>query len=593
MTRVAIYARYSSDNQKPTSIEDQVRICRERAEREGWTITEVYKDYAISGTSTINRTDFKRLVQDANNREFSLILSEALDRLSRDQEDIAGFYKRMQFMNVKIFTLQEGEITPLHIGMKGTMNALYITDLAAKVRRGQRGRVEQGKIGGGNGYGYDVVKRFDEKGEPVRGERTINEDHAKIIRRIFDEYVAGKSPKAIAAQLNREGVAGPSGKGWSQSTINGNWQRGSGLLNNEIYAGVIAWNKVRYVKNPDTGKNVTRPNPESEWIRKEVPELRIVDQGIWEKVKARQRRGRNQNSAFWEKQRPKYLFSRLLKCGVCGGGVCKISAHHYSCGAARSKGTAICTNRRVIRQDDLEHTVLEVLQHHLMKPNLVEAFCKEYTNHVNRLRMEHNASLHAYRLELERIDRQERNIVEAVMNGFATEAMKTQSHEMVARRKELVDLLSTQDEAPVLLHPNMAIRYRKEVSTLVEALQTKSHTHEAAELVRSLVDKIVLTPNPKNTGMLIDVYGDLAGILHMSVNKEGEKPQQELDLKQIRMVVGLDPLTTSWELAKLVPKNGERLNESEDENPKTRIANGDSGKLVGPEEHERCTYSGT
>lgn len=181
MTRVAIYARDSSDNQKPTSIEDQVRICKERAEREGWTITEIYPDFAISGASAINRTAFKKLIQDANNREFSVILTEALDRLSRDQEDIAGLYKRMQFMNIKIITLAEGEITPLHIGMKGTMNALFLTDLAAKVRRGQRGRVEQGKIGGGNGYGYDVVKRFDEKGDAVRGERTINRNFTPLI----------------------------------------------------------------------------------------------------------------------------------------------------------------------------------------------------------------------------------------------------------------------------------------------------------------------------------------------------------------------------------------------------------------------------
>lgn len=350
-----------------------------------------------------------------------------------------------------------------------------------------------------------------------------------------------------------------------------------------MYAGVIAWNKVRYVKNPDTGMHVTRPNPESEWIRKDVPEFRIIDQEIWEKAKAKQRRGRNETTAFWERQRPKYLFSKLLKCGCCGGSISKISKQHYGCGAVRAKGTAVCTNRRVIRQDDLEHTVLQVLQRHLMNPDLIEEFCKEYTNHVNRLRMEHNASLHAYKAELGRLDRQERNIVEAVMNGFATEAMKIQSHEIVARRKELVNLLSTQDEAPVLLHPNMAKRYQKEVNTLVEALQTKTHTHEAVELIRSLVEKIVLTPNPNKSGFLIDVYGDLAGILNISMSKEAQKPQQELDLKQIRMVVGLEPLASSWQLAKLVPRNAPRLNQSKDAKSKKGLAKGDWGKLVGPE----------
>lgn len=213
MTRIAIYARYSSDLQKPTSIEDQVRICREFAEREGWEIGPIYTDYGMSGTFLRNRDGIKNMMRDAADGGFQIVVSEALDRLSRDQEDIAGFYKRMQFVRIKIVTLSEGEVTPLHVGMKGTMNALFIADLAAKVRRGQRGRVENGRIGGGNGYGYDVVKRFDDKGEPVRGERTVNEGHAKIIRRIFAEYVAGKSPKAIAAQLNAEGVPGPGGKG--------------------------------------------------------------------------------------------------------------------------------------------------------------------------------------------------------------------------------------------------------------------------------------------------------------------------------------------------------------------------------------------
>ena len=541
MKRIAIYARYSSDNQKPTSIEDQVRICSERADREGWHIVQVYPDDALSGAFMNNRDGIKNLMRDAAEGRFDLILSEALDRLSRDQEDIAGFYKRMQFMRIKIVTLSEGEISPLHIGMKGTMNALFLADLAAKVHRGQRGRVENGKIGGGNGYGYDVVKRFDEHGDPVRGERTINQEQAKIVRRIFAEYVAGKSPKAIAAQLNTEGVPGTRGKGWSQSTINGNWQRGSGILNNEMYAGVIAWNKVRYDKDPETGMHVARPNPESEWIRKEVSELRIVDTETWEKAKARQRRARISKRGFWEHQRPRHLFSKLLKCGCCGGGVAKIGRAHYGCSAARNKGSAVCTNRRVIDQSDLEHTVLQVLRSHLMGPDLVGAFCKEYTNHVNRLRMEHNASLHAYRAELEKLDRQEQRIVKAVMDGYANEAMKLESHRIVARRKELHALLENKKEASTLIHPAMAKRYQQEVTALVRSLRDEAHRHEATELIRSLVDKIVLSPNPNGIGLVIDVYGDLAGILNIATREEQIKHKQEIDLKQIRMVVGLEP----------------------------------------------------
>jgi site-specific DNA recombinase len=156
--------------------------------------------------------------------------------------------------------LSEGEISQLHIGLKGTMNALFLKDLADKTRRGLRGRVEQGKSGGGKCYGYDVVP-----GEE-KGGRTINEIEAVIVRRICQDYADGKSPKAIAHQLNKEGVPGPTGKGWGPSTINGNRNRGTGILNNELYIGRLVWNRLRYVKDPETGKRVSKLNEERDWI---------------------------------------------------------------------------------------------------------------------------------------------------------------------------------------------------------------------------------------------------------------------------------------------------------------------------------------
>lgn len=152
--KVAIYARYSSDNQRDASIADQFRMCRLHAEKQGWIIVEEYSDHAISGASLL-RPGVQALISDATRGRFDLVLAEAMDRLSRDQEDIAGLFKRMVYSDVKIFTLSEGEVTYLHVGLKGTMNALFLKDLADKMRRGQRGRVEAGKSGGGNSYGYD------------------------------------------------------------------------------------------------------------------------------------------------------------------------------------------------------------------------------------------------------------------------------------------------------------------------------------------------------------------------------------------------------------------------------------------------------
>jgi site-specific DNA recombinase len=104
---------------------------------------------------------------------------------------------------------------------------------------------------------------------------------ATVVRRIFEEYAAAVWPRAIAKRLNAEGVPGPSGSTWGPSTIHGNRQRGTGILNNELYIGRLVWNRLRYVKDPETGKRVSRLNPDSGWIVQSVPGLRIVDQELW------------------------------------------------------------------------------------------------------------------------------------------------------------------------------------------------------------------------------------------------------------------------------------------------------------------------
>lgn len=169
MTRVALYARYSSDNQREASIDDQLRICRELAKREKWKVVGTYKDAGISGASMILRPGIQALLQDAQAEQFDIVLAEALDRVSRDQADVATFYKHLKFAGVPIVTLSEGEISELHVGLKGTMNALFLKDLAAKTHRGIRGRVEDGKSGGGLCFGYNVVKQLDARGDPFAG----------------------------------------------------------------------------------------------------------------------------------------------------------------------------------------------------------------------------------------------------------------------------------------------------------------------------------------------------------------------------------------------------------------------------------------
>ena len=164
-------------------------------------------------------------------------------------------------------------------------------------------------------------------------------------KRIFALFAAGTSPRAIAKQLNAEGVPGPDGRDWRDTTIRGQLDRGTGILNNALYAGRLEWNRCAYVKDPRTGKRVARPNPRAQWEVVPVPELRIVDDALWDAVKARQAEVRlvmsrdADGNALNGAHRQKYLLSGLLACGVCGGGFTIVNAHDYGCATHRAKGT--------------------------------------------------------------------------------------------------------------------------------------------------------------------------------------------------------------------------------------------------------------
>ncbi len=189
--RAVIYARYSSENQREASIADQVRLCKERIEREGWELMQVFRDAAVSGASTFLRPGYQELLEGAYRGEFQVVVAEAPDRLSRDQEDIAALFKRLKFAGIQIVTVAEGEISELHVGLKGTMNALFLKDLALKTHRGLRGRVEAGRSAGGLPFGYRAVRRMDDRGQLIRGERMIDEAQAAVVRGIFALFAAG------------------------------------------------------------------------------------------------------------------------------------------------------------------------------------------------------------------------------------------------------------------------------------------------------------------------------------------------------------------------------------------------------------------
>lgn len=523
MTRAALYARYSSDNQREASIEDQFRLCEEYAARERWQVTGSYQDAAISGSSTILRSGIQHLVRDAQRGMFTVVLAEALDRISRDQADVATLYKHLKFAGVTIVTLAEGEISELHVGLKGTMNALFLKDLAMKTHRGLRGRVEKGKAGGGLCYGYKVVKKFDANGEPIRGDREIIPDEADTIHRIFKEFASGKSPKAIAVDLNREGVPGPLGRAWGDTSIRGHVSRGTGIINNELYAGVLVWNRLRYIKDPSTGRRVSRINPESQWIRTDVPHLRIVDDELWNATRARQKQiseifGPNPANTLEGRMkrvhlanRPVHLLSGLLTCGCCGGKIGIITPNRYACLNHHRRGT--CDNRRSITRQNIEARVLTGLKERLVSSETVAEAVKAYAEEMNRLNRDRRVQVQTDQKALARIEKAIAGIIAAIEDGMYQPSMKARMDELERQKAEITARMAQSPADIPDIHPNVANLYRLRVERLTEALSDPDGGRQAAEALRSLIGEIILMPGDKRGEVHAELRGELFGIL--------------------------------------------------------------------------------
>ncbi len=557
--RCAIYARYSSDQQREASIEDQVRVCRARAEREGWAVAGCFTDAAVSGATAL-RPGYQALLAAMRGGGFDLLLAESLDRLSRDQEHVAALFKQARFAGVRIVTLAEGEVTELHVGLKGTMGALYLKDLADKTRRGLEGRVRAGRSGGGLCYGYRVVRgpAPGPDGEPERGLREVDPAQAAVVRRIFREYAAGASPRRIAHGLNAEGVPGPRGGAWAASAINGDRAKGTGILNNALYAGQLVWNRRRWLKDPGTGRRLARANAEAERVVQDVPALRIVPEALWAAVKARQaalgrrpataaRGGEDADGAapFWSQQRPRYLFSGLLRCGACGGGFVKVSAAHFGCSTAREKGAPACGNRLTVRRDVLEATVLGALRERLMDPGLFRVFVAEFTAEWNRLQAEASAGLATRRQGLARVEQQIGRLVDAIAEGAPAASLRERLAALERRKVELVSELASAAAPAPRLHPGLAEVYRARVASLAEALEAEDAAETRAQL-RALVEAVRLVP--EDGRLRIEVRGALGAILRLASpggRAAGPDDVAEVFVEQIKRDAGtgFEPVT--------------------------------------------------
>ncbi|WP_233493443.1 recombinase family protein [Ruegeria atlantica] len=352
------------------------------------------------------------------------------------------------------------------------------------------------------------------------------------------------SPRNIAANLNDEGIPGPRGT-WGASTIYGNHQRGTGILNNELYIGRLVWNRQRFVKDPDTGKRQARLNPPEDWVIEDVPDLRIMSDDLWNAVKARQEETRSTAISDGIRKlgltkRARHLFSGMLTCGGCGGGVIQVGKHYYGCSTHRNKGT--CDNRLTIKRAELEDRVLSGLKEQLLHPDLIAEFTKAYQEEYNRLAGSIQQERSSATRDLAQIERKIAHLIDAISDGMFHASMKDKLTALEVRKSELEALIaSASDEQPVLLHPGLSDVFREQVANLTKALRDPSSQAEATSIIRGLLSEIRLVL--EDGTYTIELIGELAGLMALGA-PQNEQSRPEAACSTVMVAgVGFEPTT--------------------------------------------------
>ena len=510
--KVAIYARYSSDNQRPESIEDQIRACQELAASRGYVLdpTHIYKDEAKSGALK-DRPALDALLANARARQFEAVLVDDLSRLSRDNHFLLTLYAEFRFNDVRIISRADSldsddQHSKLGFQMRGIVNELYLDDLREKTLRGQKGQKARGFMVGEGTYGYKSVPvgemRTDRRGRPrPDGYRmTVEPAEAAIVQRIFSEFGEGKAITAIAKALNVECIRGRRRirKGWSPGTV-------SRILRNEKYIGRWAWNRTETRRDPRSGRLRKFPKPESEWHLVVDESLRIVPQKTWDVVRERWleiartwprrpgHRGFEGRQRSYVETHPPHLLSGALHCGICGGAVGQVSGKgkgYYGClGSARRA----CDNRLLVPRRLAERKTVEALREHLSAPSAIRYVLERVESEVKQLHGHVPEQIKLKRAALADEERRIANFVEFIGGGKGTaalaDALQGAEHRAIGLREELRVLETTVGDvfkAP----PIEWVSHRLE--QVQEVLERE--TVRSALLLRRILGPIRLTP---------------------------------------------------------------------------------------------------
>lgn len=233
LKRVVFYLRRSDELCSTSSLADQRDVCVRYSIANGWMVVGEYIDDEISGQAAGNRRGYQQLIADAAKQKFDIVLSEAIDRVARRTADTTHLRDLLEFHGVDLHSVSAGGlVTPMGAAMHGYIAESYSRELAFKTKRGQEGTTRRGRVASGLAFGY--------RAKPDQTpNRVIDPAEAATVVRIFEDFANGIAPQRIAANLNAEGVPGPSGKLWLGTTIRGDKARETGILRNRLYIGEI------------------------------------------------------------------------------------------------------------------------------------------------------------------------------------------------------------------------------------------------------------------------------------------------------------------------------------------------------------------
>lgn len=490
--RAVLYARYSSDRQRDTSIEDQLRGCRARAQLEGWLVVAEHVDEAVSASTPVAlRRGGKALLADALASRCDVLVLEGLDRLSREVGEQEAVVKRLEHRGIRIVGISDGYDSGaggrkvLRIA-RGLVNELYLDDLRAKTHRGLAGQFERGLHVGGLSYGY--------RSEEAPGGRrlAIDEPRAAVVREIFARFAAGETTRGIVRELNARGVPGPRGGAWAMSALHVSHERRLGLLHNELYIGREVWNRRQWIKDPDTGKRRYVERPAAEWRVREVPELRIVDAPTWEAVRRRIAANQGLRSRSGRGAAPRTLFGGLLRCAACGGPMTAIDARRYGCAAHRDRGPAVCAASTTVRRVDLDRRLLADLRAELLEP----ATLREVRQAVRQALAAHQQAARAgqddERARLQALEGEIARLVDAVAQLGLSEALRARLGAAEAERDALASRAAAHDQAlPAVDVDALVARWRGMVMDLGTVLASEDRDR-ARGLLAELIGPVVI-----------------------------------------------------------------------------------------------------